>query len=202
MSERSQQTDALDEEAPESGASDAANAHVELTEAERIVSDAIGRLMVAWGFKRNMGRVWTLLYLAGEPRSATVLRESLGLSAGAMSMTLAELARWGVVRKVWRQGDRHDYYEAESSLWKMISRVLRERERAEIVHAIEAFEDALAALQRHADVRHGNAKLQQQRISDLIELARFGRTMLDALIDNARADGSWLTRLRLGRSKS
>jgi DNA-binding transcriptional regulator GbsR (MarR family) len=139
----------------------------ELSDSERLVADAIGRLMVAWGFKRNMGRVWTLLYLSGEPQSATLLRERLGLSAGAMSMTLSELSRWGVVRKVWRQGDRHDYFEAESSLWKMISRVLRERERAEIVHAIEAFEDALAALKRHGDVRSGHAKHQHQRISDL-----------------------------------
>ena len=30
-------------------------------------------------------------------------------------MTLNELARWGVVRKVWVQGDRKDFYEAEVS---------------------------------------------------------------------------------------
>ena len=36
-----------------------------LWESERIVSDSIGRLMELWGFKRNMGRVWTVLYLAG-----------------------------------------------------------------------------------------------------------------------------------------
>lgn len=174
----------------------------ELWESERIVSDAIGRLMVLWGFKRNMGRVWTLLYLSNEPLTAFVLRERLQLSAGAISMTLNELARWGVVHKVWRQGDRHDYYEAESSLWKMISRVLRERELSEVDHTIEALEDALATLRRR--VASGDAsrnQTQQDRIEQLLELARLGRSMLDALINHARMDASWLPRFRFGRSE-
>ena len=177
-------------------------ADAELWQSERIVSDAIGRLMVLWGFKRNMGRVWTLLYLSDEPLTAHVLRERLQLSAGAISMTLNELARWGVVRKVFRQGDRHDYYEAESSLWKMISRVLRERERAEVVQAIEAFEDALAALQRrHEEPAGSRERVQADRIRQLLELARLGKSMLDAVIDNARLDASRLPRFKLGRGK-
>jgi len=174
----------------------------ELWDSERIVSDAIGRLMVVWGFKRNMGRVWTLLYLSNEPLAASVLRERLQLSAGAISMTLNELARWGVVHKVWRQGDRHDYYEAESSLWKMISRVLRERELSEVVLAIEAFEDALAALQRRSERSlEPRLRTQRERIEQLLELARLGRSMLDALISNARMDASWLARFRFGRTE-
>ncbi|HET8933005.1 MAG TPA: MarR family transcriptional regulator [Polyangiales bacterium] len=174
----------------------------ELWESERIVSDAIGRLMVLWGFKRNMGRVWTLLYLSNEPLTAFVLRERLQLSAGAISMTLNELARWGVVHKVWRQGDRHDYYEAESSLWKMISRVLRERELSEVDHTIEALEDALASLKRRASPADAPRNhTQQDRIEQLLELARLGRSMLDALINHARMDASWLPRFRFGRSE-
>jgi len=68
-----------------------------LWDSERIVSDTVGHLMELWGFKRNMGRVWTVLYLAGEPLTARQLHERLQLSTGAVSMTLAELARWGVV---------------------------------------------------------------------------------------------------------
>lgn len=176
--------------------------HGDLWESERIVSDAIGRLMVLWGFKRNMGRVWTLLFLSDEPLGAEVLRERLQLSAGAVSMTLSELSRWGVVCKVWRQGDRHDYYQAERSLWKMISRVLRERERAEVVQAVEAFEDALSVLARRGHRDHPRTRVQRERIEQLLDLARMGRTMLDALIDHARLDVSgWLPRFRFGRAK-
>jgi HTH-type transcriptional regulator, glycine betaine synthesis regulator len=179
-----------------------------LWESERIVSDTIGRLMELWGFKRSMGRVWTVLYLAGEPVTAKQLRGRLQLSSGAVSMTLNELARWGVVRKIWVQGDRRDFFEAEANIWKMVSRVIRERERTEISQAIDAFEEALVALDHQAEddrERGGRpdktrALVQRERIEKLLELAKLGRSMLDALISNARLDASWLQRFRLGRS--
>src|SRR5579862_3887667 len=115
---------------------------------EIAVSDVIGRLIEFWGFKRNMGRVWTVLYLSPEPLSAEELRIALQLSSGAVSMTLSELARWGVVRKVWIQGERKDFYAAEVQLWRMISRVFNEREKSEVIAAIDAFEEALEKLDR------------------------------------------------------
>jgi DNA-binding transcriptional regulator GbsR (MarR family) len=186
---------------------DASDAPEALWESERIVSDSVGRLMELWGFKRNMGRVWTVLYLAGDPLTAKQLRDRLQLSSGAVSMTLNELSRWGVVRKIWVQGDRRDFYEAEANVWKMISRVMRERERTEIVQAIEAFEDALVALDRQAEQEHvghssARVRMQRDRLERLLELAKMGRSMLDALISNARLDVSWLPRFRLGRSRS
>jgi DNA-binding transcriptional regulator GbsR (MarR family) len=178
-------------------------------DSERIVSDAIGRLMELWGFKRNLGRVWTVLYLAGGPLTAKQLRDRLQLSSGAVSMTLSELGRWGVARKLWVQGDRRDFYEAEANIWKMVSRVIRERELAEIIEAIEAFEQALVALDDQradpgAPAEAGDsqrAHVQRKRIEQLLELARLGRAMLEALISSARLDASWLPRFRLGRSK-
>src|SRR5437868_15388787 len=59
------------------------------------VADAVGALMEFWGFKRVMGRLWTVLYLTGEPLSAAELCERLAISTGAASMTLADLERWG-----------------------------------------------------------------------------------------------------------
>ena len=87
-----------------------------LWESERIVSDSVGRLMDLWGFKPNLGRVWALLYLAGEPLTAKQLRDRLQLSTGAVSMVLSELGRWGVARKSWVQSDRRDFYETEANI--------------------------------------------------------------------------------------
>lgn len=171
-----------------------------LGEAEQLVSDAIGRLMVLWGFKRNMGRVWTVLFLSERPLTARDLQESLQLSSGAVSMTLGELSRWGVVEKQWVQGDRRDFYVAEANLWKMISRVLRERERGEVTAVIEAFERALSlvdAAKRSAPEATRKHAFQRERITRLLELARLGRSMIDALIANGQADASWLTSFRL-----
>jgi DNA-binding transcriptional regulator GbsR (MarR family) len=171
---------------------------------EAAVSDVVGRLIEFWGFKRNMGRVWTVLYLSPDPLSAEDLRQLLKLSSGAVSMTLSELARWGVVRKVWIQGERKDFYAAEVQLWRMISRVFNEREKSEIIAAIDAFEEALRQLDRirktapDASAR-ARAELQHERISQLLDLARLGRRLLDALVSTAKVDAEPLVRFLLGQ---
>ena len=170
---------------------------------EAAVSDVVGRLIEFWGFKRNMGRLWAVLYLSPDPLSAEDLRQSLSLSSGAVSMTLSELSRWGVVRKVWVQGERKDFYAAEVQLWRMISRVFSERERAEIIAAIESFQEALAQVEkmRHAPDAKSRAKaeLQKERIGHLLELARLGGRLLDALLSTAKLDAEPLVRFLLGR---
>jgi HTH-type transcriptional regulator, glycine betaine synthesis regulator len=175
-----------------------------LSRSEAAVSDVIGRLMEFWGFKRNMGRVWAVLYLSPDPLSADDLRMALQLSSGAVSMTLSELARWGVVRRVWIQGQRRDFYAAEIALWRMISRVFSERERAEVAAAIEAFEEALAELEHlrrtSADpTQRTRAELQRTRVLHLLELARLGQRLIDALLSTAKLDAEPLVRFLLGK---
>ncbi len=171
---------------------------------EAAASDAIGSLIEFWGFKRNMGRVWTVLYLSPDPLSSEDLRHALSLSSGAVSMTLSELSRWGVVRKVWIQGQRRDFYTAEVQLWRMISRVFNEREKSEVVAAIEAFERVLRqvdAVRRSATdpAARARAELQHERVSQLLELARLGRRLIDALVSTAKVDAEPLVRFLLGQ---
>src|SRR3981189_929657 len=103
-------------------------------------ADAVGALMEFWGFKRVMGRIWALLYLRGDELSASELCDQLSISSGAASMALSELEHWAVVRRIRRAGDRREYFEAETDVWKMISRALRERELTQIERALEVFE--------------------------------------------------------------
>jgi len=169
---------------------------------ELAVSDVIGRLIEFWGFKRNMGRVWAVLYLSPEPLSADDLRQALKLSSGAVSMTLSELSRWGVVRKVWIQGERKDFYAAEVQLWRMISRVFNERERSEIIAAIDAFEQALAELERTRRTSdaatRARAELQYERISQLLRLAKLGKAVLEGVLSTGKVDAEPLVRFLLG----
>jgi DNA-binding transcriptional regulator GbsR (MarR family) len=176
-----------------------------LWSSEAIVSDMVGRLIEFWGFKRNMGRVWAVLYLSPEPLTAQDLRSALRLSSGAVSMILNDLSRWGVVRKVWIQGDRRDHFAAEVQLWRMISRVLSEREKTEIVVFMEACEEAMRFLEskvRSDDPRdRSRAELQLERIKALHELARLGKKLLDGLLSTAKLDAEPLTRFLLGGSR-
>lgn len=168
---------------------------------EAAVSDVVGRLIEFWGFKRNMGRIWAVLYLSPEPLSAEDLRLALSLSSGAVSMTVNDLLRWGVVRKVWVQGERKDFYTAEVQLWRMISRVFNEREKSEIILAIESFEEALVEVSK---LRHSpdpktraRAELQYERIKQLLELAKLGRRLVETLLATAKIDAEPLVRFLL-----
>ena len=179
-----------------------AESNEELWQSEVLISDSIGRLIEFWGFKRNMGRLWSILYLSGRPHSAPEIQEKLQLSAGAVSMTLNELVRWGVVKKVWLQGERRDHYAAEGNFWKMISRVFNERERVEVLDAIDIMEDAIDFLKekaREPDSKE-RAEFQEARVRELLDLARFGKQLLDTLIKDAKVDGSPLMNVLLGGS--
>jgi DNA-binding transcriptional regulator GbsR (MarR family) len=170
---------------------------------ELLVSDAIGRAMHFWGFRRNMGRVWAVLFLSSEPLSAEDLRAGLELSSGAVSMTLSELFRWGVIRKIEISGDRRDFYEAEVHLWSMVSRVLGQREQGEIVAVIDALTDAVRQLENvrrssSDDATRARADLQRERISRLLDLARLGHSLLQALVATGKVDAAPLARFLLG----
>jgi DNA-binding transcriptional regulator GbsR (MarR family) len=94
---------------------------------------------------------------------------------------------------------------AEGNLWKMVSRVLSERERVEIQEAIDAMEQALDDLSERArssdpQVR-SRAQTKQQRVRQLLEVAKLGRRLLDALVERAQVDASALVRVLLGASR-
>ena len=151
------------------------------------VADAVGGLMEFWGFKRNMGRMWTLLYLEPKPLSAPELADRLSLSSGTVSMTLSELQNWGVVKKAWIKGERRDYYEPETSIWKMVSRVFRERELRLIRTSIEVFEEAVS----HLSTSHGEReRFAHDRIQGLLDLARIGERLLDSVLSGKSIDAS------------
>lgn len=182
-----------------------------LAQAILTIADAVGGLMEAWGFKRNMGRMWTILYLEDRPLSAPELGERLQLSTGAVSMLLTELGQWGAARKTWVVGERREHYEAETSIWKMVSRVFRERELRWIQTALEQFETAQAQLgaapeeaapdaaagslaaqdpeaTAAAEKSRARAQLIADRVNGLTELARVGAHLLEAMLQGEAVD--------------
>jgi DNA-binding transcriptional regulator GbsR (MarR family) len=149
------------------------------------VADAVGALMESWGFRRNMGRMWAVLYLEDHPLTAADLGERLGLSTGAVSMLVNELIQWGIVTKTWVVGERREHYAAETSIWKMISRVFRERELRWIRTAHEAFAAARAELEAGSDERH---QLIASRVAGLTQLAEVGAHLLETMLEGEAVD--------------
>ena len=157
-----------------------------LQQAELLAADSIGDVIEHWGFRKALGRVWTILFLGEEPRSAAEIAERLSMSAGAVSTTLAELQRWGVVRRVWRPGERKEFFEAETDFWKMISRVVNERER----FLAESVRTRLEEAARLAEGAPRSARRAHvvERLRRLVSFAAVAKAVLDSFVQSQRAD--------------
>jgi DNA-binding transcriptional regulator GbsR (MarR family) len=155
-------------------------------EAELLCADAIGDVIEHWGFRKGLGRVWTVLFVEAEPLPAAVIGERLSMSAGAVSMALTELQRWGVVRRVWRPGERREFFEAETDFWRMISKVFDERERL-------LAQEVRARLERAVDLL-GKApatdatRAAADRVQRLLSFVVVAQTALDGFIKSRQVD--------------
>jgi DNA-binding transcriptional regulator GbsR (MarR family) len=165
-----------------------------LARADLAVADAVGALMELWGFRRQLGRAWAVLFLSNRPLAAPELCDRLRISTGLLSMTLSELRRWGVVRPVAVPGERKEHFEAETNVWRMVSRVLRERERVAVEGALATFERALADVRGAlADVDPAvkvAARFKARRLEQLADLSRAALGVLRLLVESALADAS------------
>ena len=154
--------------------------------AELQAADAIGRLMEFWGFRRHMGRLWTVLYLSPDPLTTADLSETLRLSSSAVSLSLGDLVRWGAVRKTWRPGERKDFYEAETSIWKLLRRVYERRELTLIREANEALSEAQQYLDevrgRLGGAERRRIEFMRKRLSRLSALSRAGERLVGLLV--------------------
>jgi DNA-binding transcriptional regulator GbsR (MarR family) len=157
-------------------------------EAEMLAAEAIGDVIEHWGFRRVLGRVWTVLFIAADPMPAAAIGERLSLSSGAVSMSLTELQRWGVVRRVFRPGDRKEYFEAETDFWKMISKVFDERERLLAESVRDRLERAVALL----ETRPQSPELARSvdRVRRLLSFVIVAQTALDGFIRSRVVDFS------------
>ncbi len=155
-------------------------------EAELRAADAMGRLMEFWGFRRHMGRLWTVLYLSPEPMTTAELSETLQLSSSAVSLSLGELVRWGAVRKTWLPGERKDFYRAESNVWKLLRRVYERRELNLVREASDAFLDAQRFLDEARDQLDGRERervdYMRKRVSRLRALTKTGERLVRLLV--------------------
>ncbi len=151
---------------------------------EAVAVDAVGNVIEFWGFKRNQGRVWALLYLRDTALTAAEIEADLELSKGGVSMLLRDLERWGVILRVRTPGDASWRYRAETDLLKMARRVIEEREFAFIAR-IRA--DLLEA-QRIAEVTGKVPKERLERLRQMASLADHTERALKLFLKTSRLD--------------
>lgn len=126
----------------------------------------------SWGINATMGELFALLYITGTDWTADDLRTRLGVSRGNVSMNLRELMSWGVVHKVHHQGQRREFYRAETDVWTLFRRILTERKRRELDPTLGVLDRTARLIEADPSLRH-----LQERIRALQQF--FG--LIDAL---------------------
>lgn len=153
-----------------------------------LVLEAVGRTIDYWGFKRNHGRLWALLYLDEGALDASAIGRRLGLSKGAVSIVLRELEGWSVVRRVPAANRSGVAYAAERDLWLMIETVLRQRE-AKLFGQVR---EDLRRAEREAAVERSLEPAERRRVAARIRtlrrLAEVANAALGVLLRSRRLD--------------
>lgn len=150
-----------------------------------LAAETMGEIVSFWGFKTSMGRVWTLLYLSSAPLPADAIAERTGLSSGAVSMALSELGQWGLVRRAMVMDERKRHYEAQTDVWGIVRRIIRERELRLVGRSIENFGEAIEALEaaRREHPDDEEILFMLSRLRGLHDLSRIGYRMLERFAD-------------------
>lgn len=143
-----------------------------------IAGATMGDLVAFWGFKSSMGKIWTLLYLSTEPLTAPDIAERTGLSAGAVSMGLNDLLQWGIAEKVVVPGARPKHYAAETDVWGIVRRIVRERELRLIGKSRERFREAIALLES-IEGADDDDRFALERLRGLLGLAEIGYSLVE-----------------------
>lgn len=153
-----------------------------------LAAETMGELVSFWGFKASMGRIWTLLYLSPDALPADEIADRTQLSAGAVSMALAELTQWGVIRRATVHAARKRHYAAETDIWTIVRRIFREREVRLVGRAVERFDAAIQALEaaRREDPDDEQVLFMLERLRGLHDLARVGQRILERFADVGR----------------
>lgn len=167
--------------------------------AELSVVELVGEIIEFWGFRKILGQVWAVLYLSDHPLSAPDLQARLKASAGTVSLALGDLKRWGVVAPTWRPGYRGILYVPETDFWKMVSRVVREREFNLVSSATERLDASAKALRTLAREARGDDRLEMAatagRIEKLHRLSLFALGVLKAIVSLRRVEPSAILRV-------
>src|SRR3954469_23263297 len=114
-----------------------------LKEAKQQFVQAWGALGSQWGINKTMAQIHALLLLTNDPLSTEDMMEQLAISRGNANMNIRELLEWGLADKVYKFGERRDYFIAEKDVWRVarqVARIRKKRELEPILRLLEQIE--------------------------------------------------------------
>ena len=141
----------------------------------------------SFGFKRIHGRVWGLLILAGQPLASKEVVAELGISQGAASTTLNELAEWGAIQTSFDATRRCNLHGPVGNTLSIVATVLRRREQV----AFARFREGMTRTLDYIRETHGPRDprlLTLRSILSTCEIAEAVMQLVFSSVSNALGD--------------
>ncbi|MCH8510696.1 MAG: transcriptional regulator [Kiritimatiellae bacterium] len=137
-----------------------------------------GAISSSWGINRTMAQIHALLLVSPEPMFTDQIMEELGISRGNAHGNLKELVNWGIVKSVFKKGDRKEYFEAEKDIWRMFCTITRERKRREIDTALGVLRDCARKTEGVSCPECQEFHTQMENLTEFVEMIS---TLMDKL---------------------
>jgi len=139
----------------------------------------IGEFGANLGLNRSVGQIYGLLYMSDKPLSLDTIVEKLKMSKGSVSLNIREMEKWEAVKKIWVNGTRKDFYEANPDFINIIYK--RTKMRTEKI--LNNFNSAIEGIEKKNSV----SEIQKQRLSQIKEMQKLFIKIADNLPDEISA---------------
>ncbi|OEJ99718.1 GbsR/MarR family transcriptional regulator [Roseivirga misakiensis] len=143
-----------------------------------------GTLGSAWGINKAMGQIHALLLISEDSLSTEEIMEELKISRGNANMNIRGLIDWGIVTKVYKPGERKEYFTAGKDILELARQVSRERRRREI-------EPVMRVLNEIQGVNEGDERDIEHFKTVTKDLGEFTKQVDGALDKFSRSDKNW-----------
>jgi DNA-binding transcriptional regulator GbsR (MarR family) len=137
---------------------------MELTPARRRFVLHWGEMGTRWGINRTVAQVHALLFISERPLHAEEIADTLEVARSNVSVSLRELAAWGLVRLVHVLGDRRDYFEALGDVWQMFQLIFEQRRRREVDPTLAVLRECVAEAEAAKDAH------ARERVAEMLGL--------------------------------
>lgn len=135
-----------------------------------------GAMGSAWGVNRTLAQIHALLIISPEPLTTDQVMEELQISRGNAHTNLRELVDWGLLRSLYRKGERKELFQAEKDVWKMFCIITRERKKREIAPALETLKRCQT---QTSNLNTPEAKAFHDQMTSLCEFVKMADNIME-----------------------
>lgn len=158
---------------------------MQIQQAKHQFVQAWGAFGSHWGVNKTMAQIHALMIISEESLSTEEIMEALAISRGNVNMNVRELIDMGLVFKVFKQGERRDYFIGEKDVWKIAKQVAKLRKARELDPVLNLLQEI-----RQMDLPPKNEEVKRflKLVDDFYKLV----VNIDRLVEGIiKAEESW-----------